>query len=133
MSENAKSNFALGIRSILKVGASVFGLSAFLLIFLPSLFLDLLNLDSTSNSLIWSMRMIGITLVALAGNMWFNSLQTDESKLRSVGLIMCLSATSLGVLTLLIPANLNWFAILYALVGFGFALAYLVALFTKRI
>lgn len=133
MSENAKSNFAFGIRSILKVGASVFGLSAFLLIFLPSLFLDLLDLDSTSNSLIWSMRMIGITLVALAGNMWFNSLQTDKSKIRSVGLIMSLSATSLGVLTLLIPANLNWFAILYALVGFGFGLAYLVALFTKRI
>ena len=132
MSENAKSNFALGIRSILKVGASVFGLSAFLLIFLPSLFLDLLNLDSTSNSLIWSMRMIGITLVALAGNMWINSLQTDESKIRSVGLIMCLSATALGVLTLLIPANLNWFAILYALVGFGFGLAYLVALVAKR-
>lgn len=78
------------------------------------------------------MRMIGITLVALSGNMWFNSLQSDEVKIKAVGLIMCLSATALGVLTLLIPANLNWFSILYAIVGFGFGFAYLVALAMKR-
>lgn len=120
------------VRTILKFGATIFGFSSILLILLPGLFLDLLDLDSTSNSLIWSMRMIGITLVALAGNMWLNSHQTDVGNLRRTAILMCVCATSLGIITLFIPADLNWFSILYALVGFGFGLAYLVALATKR-
>jgi hypothetical protein len=34
----------------------------------------------------------------------------------------------LGALTLIIPTTLSWFAYLYAAVGFGFALSYLVNL-----
>ncbi len=45
-----------------------------------------------------------------------------------VGIVMAISATSLGLLTLLIPVSLSWFAILYAIVGFGFGAAYFVAL-----
>ena len=59
----------LRIRKVLLAGASVFGLSAVLLIVLPGLFNGLLGL-TTNGPLEWSMRMVGITLVALSGNMF---------------------------------------------------------------
>jgi hypothetical protein len=44
--------------------------------------------------------------------------------LKTGSAVFGLSALALGVLTLLIPATLNWFTILYSLVGFGFSAAY---------
>jgi hypothetical protein len=120
------------IRTILKAGSTVFGLSAFLLIAAPGVFLDLLNLDSLSEPLQWSMRMIGITLIALAGNMWINSTNPSDESVRRVGILMAFAATSLGILTLLIPEELTWFTYLYAAVGFGFGLSYLVALLNRN-
>jgi O-antigen/teichoic acid export membrane protein len=131
LQEGSQSNH-FNIRTILKTGSIVFGCSAILLIVLPSLFLELLGLDGKSEPLIWSMRMIGITLVALAGNMWMNSSQTDKRNLHKTAMVMTVSATSLGLMTLLIPTDLNWFSIAYAIVGFGFGLAYLIALLLKR-
>lgn len=125
-----KSRFR--VSNILKTGSTVFGLSAVLLILLPNLFLNLLGLDGQSQPLVWSMRMIGITLVALAGNMWINSRHIEKRNLQQTAVVMCISATALGFITLLIPAQLNWFSILYAVVGFGFGAAYLVALLMKR-
>jgi hypothetical protein len=116
-----------GIRNTLRAGSMVFGLSALILILLPATFLRLLNLE-TGSQLQWSMRMIGITVFALAGNMWQNAHQKDEKRLQLVGRIMCVSAALLGALTLIIPTTLSWFAYLYAAVGFGFALSYLVNL-----
>ena len=121
-----------GIRSVLRLGAIVFGASAIVLLLLPGVFLDLLGLDGGSDALAWSMRMIGITLVALAGNMWLNSRNPDDAVIRRAGVLMCVAATALGVLTLVIPATLTWFSIAYAAVGFGFGLAYLVCLVTRR-
>jgi hypothetical protein len=118
------------LRNTLKAGSIVFGFSALFLLVLPALFLDLLALDET-DPIIWSMRMIAITLFALAGNMWNNSKQTDDSKVAQVAKIMCLSATALGVLTLMIPAELTWFSYLYAAIGFSFAISYLVGLLKK--
>ena len=118
------------MRTILKAGSSVFGLSAIFLIIFPRTFLDLLQLE-TSDGMVWSMRMIGITLIALAGNMWNNSQQRNDQRVASVAKIMCVSAAGLGVLTLLIPAPLAWFTYLYAAIGFGFSLAYLIALLRK--
>lgn len=120
------------IRTILKAGSTVFGLSAILLIAAPGVFLDLLNLDSLSEPLQWSMRMIGITLVALAGNMFINSTNPSDESVRRVGILMAVAATSLGVLTLLIPEELTWFTYLYSAVGFGFGLSYLIALINKN-
>ena len=79
----------------------------------------------------WAMRMIGITLLALAGNMWNNAGQSSDVRVGNVAKVMCVSATSLGVLTLLIPGEITWFSYLYAAVGFGFGLAYLVNLVRK--
>lgn len=121
-----------GIRTTLKIGALVFGLSAILLVLTPEFFLDLLLMDSSSMELVWSMRMIGITLIALSGNMLMNSLNPQDQRVVIVGAIMAFSATALGVLTLLIPVQLGWFSILYAVVGFAFGLNYAVCLIRKK-
>jgi Ca2+/H+ antiporter len=111
------------IRKTLRAGSFVFGISALFLLVLPNLFLELLGLDK-SDSLVWSMRMIGITVFALAGNMWNNAGQSSDARVENVAKVMCLSAASLGVLTLMIPVKLTWFSYVYAAIGFGFAIAY---------
>jgi Ca2+/H+ antiporter len=111
------------IRKTLRAGSLVFGISALFLLVLPNLFLELLGLDK-SDSLVWSMRMIGITVFALAGNMWNNAGQSSDARVENVAKVMCLSAASLGVLTLMIPVKLTWFSYIYAAIGFGFAIAY---------
>ncbi len=118
------------LRKVLRAGSLVFGASALFLLVLPAFFLELLGL-SQSDEMVWAMRMIGITLLALAGNMWNNAGQDSDVRVGNVAKVMCVSATALGVLTLLIPAEITWFSYLYAAVGFGFAIAYLVTLVRK--
>jgi hypothetical protein len=118
------------LRKVLRAGSIVFGLSALFLLVLPAFFLDLLGL-SESAEMVWAMRMIGITLMALAGNMWNNAAQSSEARVANVAKVMCVSATALGVLTLLNPVEITWFSYLYAAVGFGFGIAYLVNLVRK--
>ena len=118
------------LRTILKLGSTVFGLSAIFLLVNPKLFLDLLNLDST-DSLEWSMRMIAITLIALTGNMLSVARFGSETSVIFSARVMVVSAAALGALTLLIPAEFGWFTIAYAAIGFLFSLAYLTALLRK--
>ena len=117
-------------RLVLKLGSAVFGLSALALVITPKFFNELLGLASTPG-LEWSMRMTGITLVALAGNMYSHSTKGSDSSVRLAGLVMMVSALALGVLTLLIPATNTWFSIAYALVGFSFSAAYAWAALAK--
>lgn len=116
------------LRRVLLTGGTVFGLSALFLIVSPALFNELLGISS-NHELDWAMRMIGLTLVALAGNMLsVSSKGKDEAVLFSAR-VMALSAFGLGVLTLLIPVEqLTWFDYAYASVGFGFSLAYIFGL-----
>ena len=117
------------LRRVLFTGATVFGLSALLLLVSPSLFNELLGITATPD-LDWAMRMIGLTLVALAGNMLSVSLRGKDSAVIFSARVMAISAAGLGVLTLLIPVQtLTWFDYAYAAVGFGFSLSYLVGLF----
>jgi hypothetical protein len=120
-----------GVRNTLKGGAIVFGASAIFLLATPELFLDLLGLENTPE-LIWSMRMIAITLIALAGNMWQNSkLSNNASGVKFIGRLMFLSALALGALTIFIPTDLTPFSIIYAAIGLSFALLYLINLIRK--
>ncbi len=120
-----------GIKQTLKAGSTVFGASAIFLLIAPKLFLDLLDLES-NDQMVWSMRMIGITLFALAGNMWQNSrLNNNAAGLKFVARVMFISAASLGFLTIFIPSTLTPFAIGYAIIGFGFAISYLVNLLKR--
>ena len=115
------------IRKVLRAGSIVFGLSALTLIVVPGFFDELLGLSSTP-ALEWAMRMIGITLVALAGNMFSVSTRGSRESVLFSGKVMLISAGALGFLTLFIPATLGWFTIAYAAVGFGFSAAYIWAL-----
>jgi hypothetical protein len=119
-----------GIKNTLKGGAVVFGASAIFLLAAPAVFLDLLGLEDSAE-LIWAMRMIGITLIALAGNMWQNAKSTNTGVIRFVGRVMFISALSLGVLTIFIPAELTLFSVVYAAIGLSFALLYLINLIRK--
>jgi O-antigen/teichoic acid export membrane protein len=119
------------VRLVLKTGSTVFGLSALLLVAAPAAFNGLLGLTSTAD-LEWAMRMIGITLVALAGNMFSVASRGSETSVRFSARVMQISAFALGVLTLLIPTTLNWFTILYSIVGFGFSAAYTWATLAKK-
>ena len=120
---NTKDSVAR-FRLVLRAGSVVFGLSAIALVVAPSLFNELLGLVSTAD-LEWSMRMTGITLVALAGNMFSHSTRGSVESVRLAGFVMMFSAFALGVLTLLIGVPFTWFTIAYAIVGFGFSAAYM--------
>ena len=119
-----------GIKNTLKAGSIVFGASALFLLIAPALFLDLLGADN-SNSMIWSMRMIAITLLALAGNMWQNAKLNNAASLGFVAKVMFIAAAGLGFLTIFIPNELTPFAIAYAIIGFSFSISYLVNLIRK--
>ena len=126
----ANTSKVSSLRLVLRAGAGVFGLSAILLIALPRFFTDLLGMMG-SNDLDWSMRMIGLTLVALTGNMLVVSLHGSDKGVLFSARVMQIAAFGLGAITLLIPGGWNWFVILYALVGFGFSLAYSIVLLQK--
>jgi hypothetical protein len=119
------------LRKVLRLGSIVFGLSAVALILTPGLFNALLGLEN-SLALEWSMRMTGITLVALSGNMFAHASRGSDKSVLLSARVMMASAFALGVLTLLIPVNLNWFTYLYAAVGFGFSAAYALFLLKKH-
>ena len=116
-----------GIKSTLRAGSIVFGASALFLLIAPALFLDLLGADD-STPMVWSMRMIAITLFALAGNMWQNAKLNNASSLGFVAKVMFIAAAGLGFLTIFIPNELTPFAIAYAIIGFSFSISYLVNL-----
>jgi O-antigen/teichoic acid export membrane protein len=116
------------LRRVLATGATVFGLSAIFLLIAPSLFNELLGF-TTNPELEWSMRMIATTLIALCGNMLSVSMRGTEEAVIFSARVMTISAAALGTLTLLIPVKaLTWFDYVYAAIGFGFSLAYLVGL-----
>jgi hypothetical protein len=116
------------LRRVLFTGATVFGFSALILLISPALFNELLGISSTPE-LDWAMRMIGLTLVALAGNLMSVSLRGKDTAVIFSARVMAVSAAGLGVLTLLIPIEtLTWFDYAYAAVGFGFSVAYIVGL-----
>lgn len=127
MSKNALS----AVRKVLLTGSTVFGLSAIALVATPQFFNELLGLDSNP-ALEWSMRMTGITLVALAGNMFSHSRRGTDSSVILAARVMFVSAFALGALTLLIPVSLTWFTTIYAIVGFSFSATYGFFLFIKK-
>jgi hypothetical protein len=119
------------LRLVLLLGGITFGISAIALLLVPRLFTDLLGLVGSAE-LDWSMRMIAITLVALNGNMLVNSILGTDKAVLWTSRVMQLSAFGLGVVTLYLPAEMNWFVILYALIGFGFSAAYTTYLLQKQ-
>lgn len=119
------------LRIILRTGAAVFAASAIALVLAPSLFLELLGLEVTV-ALMWSMVITGVTLMALTGNMAVVSFSASDAGVRIASVVMLFSAAGLGMATLLIPVVYTWFTLVYAGIGFGFSLAYLIGLLGAR-
>jgi hypothetical protein len=126
----SQENRVSGVRRVLRLGSVVFGLSAIVLIGFPAFFNQLLGLPA-SVGLDWAMQMIGVTLVALAGNMFSIATKGSANSVLFSGKVMMVSAGGLGVLTLLIPVPLGWFTYIYSALGFSFSAAYLWALTRK--
>jgi choline-glycine betaine transporter len=126
----SKNNLS-AVRKVLLTGSTVFGLSAIALVATPMFFNELLGL-ATNPALEWSMRMTGITLVALAGNMFAHARKGSDEGVQLAARVMMFSAFALGVLTLLLPTTLSWFTILYAAVGFSFSAAYAYFLYKAK-
>ena len=120
------------MRGVLRLGALVFAISSAILITLPRIFTDLLALPGAAN-LDWAMQMTGVTIFTLAGLMFVSAQSGTDNTVLWVARVMMVGAFGLGVMTLLIPTGVNWFVILYALIGFGFSAAYLVFLFRKNL
>jgi hypothetical protein len=64
--------------------------------------------------------------------MWVNSRNPENTRIRQIGFVMAVAASSLGILTLLIPAEINWFSSAYAGIGFAFGLNYSLCLLRKN-
>jgi len=111
------------IRIILLVGAIFFGISAIALMVFPVSFIELLGLEPTEQA-VWLMMLIGVTLIALTGNMAMVSISASQFGVRIAGWTMMLAAFGLGAFSLLIPAEYNWFNLTYAGMGFAFSIAY---------
>lgn len=115
------------LRWILRAGAGVFGLSAVWLLITPGFFLELLALEPTL-ALRWSMWMSAITLIALTGNMAIVSYRAPASSVVAASAVMMVSSGALGFVTLLVPAAITGFGVVYGLLSFGFSAAYFAAL-----
>jgi hypothetical protein len=119
------------LKGVLRLGSLVFGLSAVALLIAPRFFLNLLGIAGSA-TLDWSMQMIGITLFALTGNMFAVSLYSSDAGMLWVARVMQIAAFGLAVLTLFIPTGVNWFVIVFALIGFGFSAAYTLLLLKRN-
>lgn len=113
---------------ILRAGAVVFLLSSAVLIAAPITFLDFLSLPNSSLELQWAMRMIGVTLLGLAGFMLMAAGNFAERALRQSALLMISVSLGLTVLTFTTPGEMSLGKVLYMVLGIGFALAYAWAL-----
>ena len=87
------------LRYTLRTGASVFALSALALIIAPGYFVDLLGLEESA-ALTWSMVLIGVTLVALAGNMAVVSFVASDRGVQIASMVMMVAAGGLGEIAL---------------------------------
>ena len=112
------------IRGVLAVGASIFAVSAIVLLVLPAFFAELLGLRS-SPELEWALRMMGAVLVALAGQMWLVR-RADRAAIRGAASVMILGGGLMTLLTVFLPADDGWTLMrwLYLLFGSTFVIAY---------
>lgn len=118
------------IRYVLRAGASVFTVSAIVLLAAPEWFTRELGLDPSAGTT-WTMRMLAAALLGLAGQMALVSRGTDVS-VRLGAVVMLVAGGLFTLLTFVVPGPWTWLR--WAYVGFGatFWLAYVVLLIATR-
>jgi len=114
-------------RQIMAAGGSIFALAAFALLFAPARFADILGL-TTTDSVTWSLRITGIVLIPLVYTLFVVRGSLPNHVVRAFAILMAAVSLALGVVTLLAPGPAPIGRSVFALVGFGFAVAHVWAL-----
>ena len=114
------------------VGSIVFGISAVLLLTDPSAFLTYVGVPS-NESVIWSFKLMGVVLVALATHMATTSRNAADPAFRRAAVAMILVSIGLGVLTYLAPGTATSGRWIFVVLGSSFAVLYMITLPIKSI
>jgi quinol-cytochrome oxidoreductase complex cytochrome b subunit len=114
------------------IGSIVFAISAALLLTDSSAFLTYIGVPS-NESVIWSFKLMGIVLVALATHMATTSRNAPDPAFRRAALAMILVSIGLGVLTYLAPGSATTGRWIFVVIGSSFALLYIITLPIKSI
>ena len=114
------------------IGAIVFAVSAAVLLVDPNSFLVFIGLTS-NDSTIWSFKLMGLLLVALAAHMATTSRHAADPAFRRAASVMVLVSGGLGALTYMAPGATTTGRWVFVGVGAGFAVLYLITLPIKSI
>jgi hypothetical protein len=114
------------------IGSIVFAVSAAFLLIDPTSFLAFIGLI-ISESTIWSFRLIGLLLVALAAHMATTSRHAGDPAFRRAAFVMVIVSVGLSALTYLAPGVETTGRWVFIGIGGGFAALYLITLPIKSI
>ena len=114
------------------IGSLVFEISAVALLVDPSSFLTYIGVPS-NEPVIWSFRLMGVILIALAIHMATTSRNAADPAFRRAAVAMILVSVGLGVLTYLAPGTATMGRWIFVGLGSGFAFLYLITLPIKSI
>ena len=119
------------IRVVLAVGSLVFLLSAIVLVVSPRSFAAWLGM-TTVEEVLWTLRILGVALFGLAGQMWLVRRAGDHPVLGAAA-VMVLVSLAMSVLVVTLPTT-GWTPLRWAYLGVGlvFALAYAALLALSR-
>jgi len=118
-------------RQTMAAGGAIFGLSALALVLAPDRFAEILGLTNT-DSVSWSLRMLGFCLVPLVYVLFVVRGSMADHVVRAFAFLMAFVSLALGLVTLTAPGPATVGRWTFALVGFGFAGAYLFAVFKDK-
>ena len=114
------------------IGSIVFAISAGVLLVDPFAFVSYIGLTS-NESVVWSFRLTGVLLVALATHMATTSRNAGDPAFRRAALVMILVSIGLAVLTYLAPGTATTGRLVFVGIGAGFAALYMITLPIKSI
>lgn len=114
------------------IGSIVFAISAGVLLFDPSAFVSYIGLPS-NESVVWSFRLTGMVLVALATHMGTTSRNAGDPAFRRAAVAMIFVSIGLAVLTYLAPGTATTGRWIFVGIGSGFAALYMITLPIKSI
>ena len=114
------------------IGSIVFAISAAVLLVDPFAFVSYIGLTS-NESVVWSFRLTGVLLVALATHMATTSRNAADPAFRRTALVMILASIGLAVLTYLAPGTATTGRWVFVGIGSGFAALYMITLPIKSI
>ena len=114
------------------IGSIEFAVSAAALLADPSSFVTYIGVPS-NESVVWSFRLTGVLLVALAIHMATTSRNAGDPAFRRAAVVMILVSVGLAALTYLAPGTATTGRWVFVGIGSGFAALYLITLPIKSI